>query len=36
MAGWGWWGAARYAGRRCKEVLARLPAVIKAARAAAA
>lgn len=36
MAGWGWWGANKYAARRCKQVLARLPAVLKAAAAAAA
>lgn len=35
MAGWGWWGAAGYAQRRCREALARLPAALAVAVAAA-
>jgi hypothetical protein len=36
MAGWGWWGASRYAQARVQGVLARLPEVLAAAEAAAA
>jgi hypothetical protein len=35
MAGWGFWGAAAHAKARCREVLARLPAALAAAAAAA-
>ena len=36
MAGWGWWGATRYAGRRCKEALPRLKGALAKAKTAAA
>jgi hypothetical protein len=32
MAGWGWWGASRWAQRRAREVLARLPELLEAER----
>lgn len=32
MAGWGWWGASRWAQKRAREVLARLPELLEAER----